>query len=750
MSNKVTTPYPLFSDIDGSPLNAGFLFLGVNGQDAEQNPINVYWNEEKTELAAQPLRTRNGLIVRDDVPVKIFIEEESCSITIKNRSNTLIQKVESYDQLSSVKGVKALIEEEKIRAIAAEDLLGDKLDLAESSLNDSIQAETDRAQAAEQNLQVQITTGNAGIRYFSTEAELLAYVPGTSDPKQAYAFDTKKNYIWQLKSGSTTEYEWKDEGLSQLDQAKNYTDQEVDALDQKQSMLIESLSYFISSKLFNSFQENLFNFTDADGNIVFQIAKNGDLTTVGLPNSIQQHIKKQENIVNHTSDNNLLECIDDDGNLFMKIDKEGKAYFVGFEDDLVTELNSRTEYAEDKDLFKLLDKDESYYLRIDKDSKIYIVGIEGDLATAINSKTAGSAIKDTSSLNEYSYRDTFIPKAERLLSFFRNTQDTGLLAPVPLQSFEQNFSIGVDWIDDAKITEWGNYIPVETPYGQDRGVVHPQILEIPNKFMGYRYILTITGYTNGVTTEENPFLLASNDLQSFDLITPLLNIPDSFTWEKGVVYNSDPFTFYDHKTGELVLTFRRYYSAPTPAEAIVILYAITTKDGKTWSEPYEFYSTNFGDLQIVAQAIFFDAKTETYHMYGVNQSKIRHFTSKNWRSGWVQQPDVVTPVSDTPWHADIKLVGDKLLMTYQNRVGNSSVGFKLGISSDFQTFTWAGDWWNPPTYEVYKATFLPQFNENNEMRLVYIWTSNQQPPIDLRYKLFVQATPYLNVNFVEK
>ncbi|QNX84896.1 hypothetical protein IC774_06880 [Acinetobacter seifertii] len=27
MSNKVTTPYPLFSDIDGTPLDAGFYIL---------------------------------------------------------------------------------------------------------------------------------------------------------------------------------------------------------------------------------------------------------------------------------------------------------------------------------------------------------------------------------------------------------------------------------------------------------------------------------------------------------------------------------------------------------------------------------------------------------------------------------------------------------------------------------------------------------------------------------------------------
>ncbi|MCE6238329.1 hypothetical protein KSA41_04420 [Acinetobacter pittii] len=130
------------------------------------------------------------------------------------------------------------IQAEAERAVLREDQLESKIDTNTVNLNDSIQAETERAQAAEQNLQVQITTGNAGITYFSTEAELLAYVPGTTDPKQAYAFDTKKNYLWQLKSGSTTEYEWKDEGLSQLDLAKQYSD---DLSEEDRALISEGL-----------------------------------------------------------------------------------------------------------------------------------------------------------------------------------------------------------------------------------------------------------------------------------------------------------------------------------------------------------------------------------------------------------------------------------------------------------------------------------------------------------------------------
>lgn len=59
-------------------------------------------------------------------------------------------------------------------------------------------------------------------RPFQTEAQLLAYVPVTS-PSAAYAFDTKKLYLWNGTS-------WIDEGLSPLDISKTYTGEQFEAL----------------------------------------------------------------------------------------------------------------------------------------------------------------------------------------------------------------------------------------------------------------------------------------------------------------------------------------------------------------------------------------------------------------------------------------------------------------------------------------------------------------------------------------
>ncbi|WP_151731101.1 SGNH/GDSL hydrolase family protein [Acinetobacter seifertii] len=214
MSNKVTTPYPLFSDIDGTPLDAGFLYFGEAGKDAEQFPISIYWDEAKTQLATQPLRTRNGLIVNNGIFTNIYTDQSSCSVVVKNRSKDVVTKGNNFVQFASYPVVQALVLSEKNRAISAE-----------GTLQTNIDAEKNRALAAEQNLEVRITTSVNSIKYFETEAQLLAFTPSETDPQQAYAFDTKKNYLWIAATSS-----WKDEGKSVLALAGDDATRKVNVL----------------------------------------------------------------------------------------------------------------------------------------------------------------------------------------------------------------------------------------------------------------------------------------------------------------------------------------------------------------------------------------------------------------------------------------------------------------------------------------------------------------------------------------
>jgi hypothetical protein len=83
-------PYTAIADIDGSPLDAGFLFFGEYGKDPELFPIEVFWDADFTVPAAQPIRTRNGYPVRNGSPTKVYLKTAQHSIVIKNRNSAFI------------------------------------------------------------------------------------------------------------------------------------------------------------------------------------------------------------------------------------------------------------------------------------------------------------------------------------------------------------------------------------------------------------------------------------------------------------------------------------------------------------------------------------------------------------------------------------------------------------------------------------------------------------------------------------
>lgn len=72
---------------------------------------------------------------------------------------------------------------------------------------------------------LKILMENGGLQPFESEAELLAYIPEV-DPTAAKALDTKKVWIWKQTSAEGVEpkvFEWVDTGLSEVDQAKDFT-----------------------------------------------------------------------------------------------------------------------------------------------------------------------------------------------------------------------------------------------------------------------------------------------------------------------------------------------------------------------------------------------------------------------------------------------------------------------------------------------------------------------------------------------
>lgn len=86
---QLAPPYPIFTDKNGDPLDAGYLYFGTANLNPETNPIQVYYDAAFTQPAAQPLRTSNGYVMRNGSPALIFANSQF-SVTVRNKNNELV------------------------------------------------------------------------------------------------------------------------------------------------------------------------------------------------------------------------------------------------------------------------------------------------------------------------------------------------------------------------------------------------------------------------------------------------------------------------------------------------------------------------------------------------------------------------------------------------------------------------------------------------------------------------------------
>ena len=81
--------FPIFTDIDGQPLEAGYIFIGVANLAPIGNPINVYWDAALTLPAAQPIRTIGGYPVNAGTPARLYVNSDY-SIQVQNRNGSVV------------------------------------------------------------------------------------------------------------------------------------------------------------------------------------------------------------------------------------------------------------------------------------------------------------------------------------------------------------------------------------------------------------------------------------------------------------------------------------------------------------------------------------------------------------------------------------------------------------------------------------------------------------------------------------
>lgn len=87
---SISEPFPTFSDRNGQPLEAGYLYFGVAGLDPVTNPVTVYWDAALTIPAAQPVRTLNGYPSNNGTASRLYVNAGDFSTSVRDSKNTLV------------------------------------------------------------------------------------------------------------------------------------------------------------------------------------------------------------------------------------------------------------------------------------------------------------------------------------------------------------------------------------------------------------------------------------------------------------------------------------------------------------------------------------------------------------------------------------------------------------------------------------------------------------------------------------
>ena len=86
----IDAPFPQFYDLDGRPLDGGYIYVGAENQNPQTSPITVYWDEALTQPAAQPLRTKNGIIARNGTPAFVYAAADHSMLVLNIRHKQVV------------------------------------------------------------------------------------------------------------------------------------------------------------------------------------------------------------------------------------------------------------------------------------------------------------------------------------------------------------------------------------------------------------------------------------------------------------------------------------------------------------------------------------------------------------------------------------------------------------------------------------------------------------------------------------
>jgi hypothetical protein len=104
MSSSIVSPFPTFNDLDGTPLENGYIYIGTANLNPETSPISVFWDSALTIPAAQPIRTISGYASRNGSPANVYVSPSTFSITVRNVNKVFVYSAANVGVVEAFEG----------------------------------------------------------------------------------------------------------------------------------------------------------------------------------------------------------------------------------------------------------------------------------------------------------------------------------------------------------------------------------------------------------------------------------------------------------------------------------------------------------------------------------------------------------------------------------------------------------------------------------------------------------------------
>lgn len=481
---------------------------------------------------------------------------------------------------------------------------------------------------------------------------------------------------------------------------------------------------------------------------------------------IKNYIKTIDN------QDNLLNIVDSNDISVMAIDIAGEVSLVGLDDTLQSLLqklsNTQAELVRNLSGISATSSDALLTLVDSNDVAFLEIGIDGGIVSALTGvsydQKIDEAVRDIKLTNKaYNtgyHKDIFnqYPYAASVqILLDAATKKYGAIAPVPKNMLGANYTIGDAWLDTIKVdmSDPNNLMPIsgiDYKFRSSVGVVHPYTVEFADRVAGYKYWMAITGYTGGDDRLENVFIYGTNnpELKDWRLIegfpTPFLEAPKdgllgSISVENAKSHHSDVGICYDPTNGDIVVYWRVSLYYATEAHYKQGVYGCRY-DGNGWSEPYFIYEPAFaeGGEQLLSPAIIHNPNDNMFYMFYVTASNLFYRKASTLLGGgWTNRDWTNINLNGIFWHLEVKTIGNKMVLLIHaddNMSGGGSDAFYFATSTDGKNWSISNNPINGLNKRgLYKSSFLPHINGSDisdvDFHIVYTTDGSTDPVFQL-------------------